>query len=154
MIDGPAFQERLAGYGEQQVRQKLAAGHFGEAKKSLVEDWLRQQEAVPVATRVWRGTDPVALYQPSAGDLAYRNAFAADPDLNPFEEAVLLQDISDAYLSVLVSENIGERSAGYRAMLDAELVRRGSAIAHRANRIAWISLAVAIASVIISVLFD
>jgi len=151
MFDAESFQIRLSGYGVEKVRLKLAAGEFGEEKRGIVENWLEQQEAIPVASRPWRGVDPVALYQPSAGDLKYRDAWKSD-QLNPFEEAVLLQGVSHAYLSVLVSENSGERSAGFKAMLDAEVIRRGQHLAQRANRIAITALCVAVLAVVISII--
>lgn len=150
MIDPGAFLISLDRYGEETVREKLAAGHFGDGKVLLVEEWLRRKNAVPKATRPWIGTDPLSKYQPTKGDLAYRSAYVVDLEMNPFEEAHLLQGISDTYLGVLASENTDAQSSGFKAMLDAEVNRRGSAIAKRANRIAWCSILIAVGSLIVS----
>lgn len=90
-------------------------------------------------------------YTPTLGDLAYRDAVFGDADLNPFDEAVLLQGISHTYLAVMLSDNAGPTSAGTTAMLDAELSRRGGELARRANRIAVVSFAVAIGSLLVSI---
>lgn len=88
-------------------------------------------------------------YTPTAGDLEYRNA--SQGDLDPFEEAALLRYVSHEYLAVLAHDNTGERSVGFKAMIDAELARRGSDIARRANRIALGALFVAIAALTVSI---
>lgn len=150
MIDAGAFLISLDRYGEETVREKLAAGHFSAGKVPLVEEWLRRESGRAKAWRPWRGADPLSKYQPSKGDLAYRDACNADSEMDPFEEAHLLQGISDTYLSVLASDNTGAQSAGFKAMLDAEANRRGSAIAKRANRIAWWSIVIAACSLIVS----
>lgn len=150
MIDGAAFRERLAGYGPQKVREMIAEGRFGEDKAPIAADWLRTQEEQPLIVRRWRGEDPSAGYQPTTGDLRYRDAVKANPNLDPFEEAVLLRDLTHEYLSALLSDNTSDRSAGFRAQLEAELSRRGGALAVRANRIALGSLAVAVLALIVS----
>jgi hypothetical protein len=81
-------------------------------------------------------------YRPSTGDLAYRDA--AKGDLDPFNEARLLRKVSHEYLSALIHDNSGPRSTGFKAMLDAEIARRGSLIARRANWIAFSALATSI----------
>lgn len=151
MIDAGAFRELLVGYGPTKVRQMIAERRFNEEKTRIAQEWLDQAESTPQATRAWHGERPSSRYRPTAGDLAYRNAFVNDPDLNPFEEAMLLQGISPAYLSALAHDNSGPRSAGFKAMIDAEVTRRGSGVAKRANIIAICSLTVAIAAAIISV---
>lgn len=93
-----------------------------------------------------------ARYKPTKGDLAFRDANEAAAGPNPFEEAILLRNVSDAYLSVLISDNAGPTSAGYKALLDAEMTRRGGQVARRANMIALGSLVVAIAAAVISVI--
>jgi hypothetical protein len=151
MVDREAFIASLDGQDEIEVRTKLAMGNYGEAKKPLVEEWLRRRRDAPKAIRRWRDDEPVSAYRPTAGDMAYRQAFMANPEINPFDEAVALSGVSDAYLSVLAHDNAGESSAAFRAMIDAEVTRRGSALSKRANLIAWISLAIAVVSAVISI---
>ncbi len=93
---------------------------------------------------------PRRSYEPSVGDLRYRNAVINHPDLDPFEEAVLLREISDEYLSVLAHDNTGDKCAGFAAMITTEQNRRSRTIAHRANRIALVALAVSIGSLMIA----
>lgn len=147
-FDAAAFRESLIAFGEGRVREMLAEGRYGEEKRTIVEHWLESQATVPIAERPWQGFDPAAKYQPTAGDLAYRNAIASNKDINPFEEAFFLRGISHEYLSALLSDNSGSRSAGYRAQLDAEVARRGSGLAVRANRIAMASLIIAVLALI------
>lgn len=90
-------------------------------------------------------------YKPTAGDRAYRDAIYAKEELNPFEESILLHDVSDTYLAVLISANAGPTSAGTKALYDAEIARRGSLVAKRANRIAGWSLAVAALSLVVAI---
>ncbi len=92
-------------------------------------------------------------YQPTTGDLTYRNAFTANPQLNPFEEARLLKGVSHEYLSALLADNTSERSAGFKAQLEAELARRGTILTQRANRIATASLIVSIAAALVAVFY-
>lgn len=147
-FDAAAFRETLNAFGEERVREMLAEGRYGEEKRAIVEHWLASQATVPIAERPWRGFDPAANYQPTAGDLTYRNAIASNQDINPFEEAFLLKGISHEYLSALLSDNSSPRSASFRAQLDAEVARRGSGLAVRANRIAMASLVVAVLALI------
>ena len=93
-----------------------------------------------------------ARYTPSAGDLAYRNAIFADSELNLFEEAMLLQRVSHAYLAVILSGHTGAKAAGTKAMLEAELARRGTEASRKANRIARWSMLIAAGSLSVSVL--
>ena len=90
-------------------------------------------------------------YKPSVGDLRFRNA-VLNSKPNPFDEAFLLRKVSDTYLSVLISDNSGERSAGYRALLEAELTRRGLVAAARANVISGMALAVSVLAIATAVL--
>lgn len=75
----------------------------------------------------------------------------ADGDRNPFEESILLQDISHAYLAALLSSNSGPTSTSIRALLDAEMARRGGLVAHRANMIASWSLGISGVSLIVAI---
>jgi len=93
----------------------------------------------------------MAGYSPTVGDLAFRDAHAQG-DLNPFEEAELIRDISDTYLAVLLSANTGDSSKGTFAMFQAEMTRRGGLAAKNANRLAGWSLAVSTISGIIAVI--
>lgn len=82
-------------------------------------------------------------YRPTKHDLAYRNATEGD-DIDPFDEAMYLRKISHEYLSVLAHDNVGPASTSFKAMIDAELGRRGSLIARRANWIALSAVAISI----------
>ena len=87
-------------------------------------------------------------YKPSRGDLRFRDAKIGNTaKSNPFETARLLRGVSHDYLSVLAASNSGDTSKPFRVQIDAELSRR---TAQRATRIAIGSLAVAIASLLIS----
>jgi hypothetical protein len=151
VLDAEAFRERLVAYGASRVREMIAEGRFGEEKVAVAKQWLQAQDEQPQAIRRWRGKDPAAGYQPTAGDLRYRNAVLGDAERNPFDEARLLRDISHEYLSALLSDNTGERSKGFRVQLEAELARRSGALAIRANRIALASLLTAIIALIVSI---
>ena len=86
-------------------------------------------------------------YQPTEADMAFQQ-YAGD---DPFEEAHLMQSISDEYLSVLACDNSGERSAGFRAMIEVEIARRGTLEAKHANRLAKRSFALAAAALFVAV---
>ena len=88
-------------------------------------------------------------YQPSSADMEYRDSAATS---NPFDQAKLLRAISHEYLAVLAQSNAGPNSAGMKAMIDVEISRRGFAAARSANRIALASVALALASLVISIL--
>lgn len=150
MIDAESFYRQLDLYGEDEVRMMLAGNRFGEEKQPLVQEWLRRQAEAPVAVRSHRISHPGSTYQATKGDLEYRNAVMTNDRPNPFDEAVLLTRVSDAYLSVLAHDNSGERSRGFKAMIDAEATRRGSAIARRAYKISRWSLAIAAAALLVS----
>lgn len=87
-------------------------------------------------------------YCPSKADLEYRNFVDAK---NPFARAKLLRHVSHEYLAVLAQDNTSPNSAGMKAMIDAELSRRGFASARLANKIAFASAAIALLSLFISV---
>jgi hypothetical protein len=89
-------------------------------------------------------------YQPSKGDLRFRDAKRGDTD--PFETAILLRGVSREYLLVLIHDNSGDRSKPFRAMLEAELAHRGASTARRANTISLIALIVAAASLLVAFL--
>ncbi|MDX8359078.1 hypothetical protein [Sphingopyxis terrae] len=94
----------------------------------------------------------MADYTPSAADMAFRNYKG-----NPFDEARLMQDISDEYLSVLAHDNSAPTSAGYKAMIDAEIARRGTLQAKRANGMAKWAIALsglACAISVAAIIFD
>lgn len=91
-------------------------------------------------------------YKPTVGDLAFRDAALGGGDLNPFDKAELLRGVSDTYLVVLASDNAGPTSAGTKVFFDAEITRRGSLVARRANTIATWALAVSGASFLAAVL--
>lgn len=82
-------------------------------------------------------------YKPTKGDIAYRDA--TEDDIDPFSEAKLLRKISHEYLAVLAHDNTTPDSAGYRALIDAEITRRGTLIARRANWIALTALCISVA---------
>ncbi len=88
----------------------------------------------------------ISDWTPTDADMAYRN-FAGD-DL--FEEARLMQSISPEYLSVLAHDNAGPKSAGMKAMIDAEFARRGTLEAQRANKTARWSFAISILACVIA----
>ncbi|MDQ0839401.1 hypothetical protein [Sphingomonas faeni] len=90
-------------------------------------------------------------YMPTKGDRAYRDFMFADGDRNPFEESILLQDISHAYLAAMLSSNSGPTSMSIKALLDAEMTRRGGLVAHRANLIASLSLGISGVSLIVAI---
>lgn len=76
----------------------------------------------------------------------------ADGDRNPFEESILLQDISQAYLSAMLSSNSGPTSTSIKALLDAEMTRRGGLAARQANRIASWSLGISGVSLVVAII--
>ncbi len=86
-------------------------------------------------------------YKPTRGDLAFRDV---QHDVNPFEMAAALQNVSDVYLSVLLSSNTRDRSAGFRSQLDFELQRRAGVRQRDANFIALGGMAIAALAVIAS----
>src|SRR4051794_25395547 len=88
-------------------------------------------------------------YQPTPADMEFRNSKDTD---NPFDRAHLMRSISHEYLSVLAHDNAGPNSAATKAMVDAEIARRGFAAARQANRIAIGSLVVAGISLLISII--
>lgn len=90
-------------------------------------------------------------YKPTSGDLEYRNA-VRDEELPLFDEARLLRGVSHEYLAVLAHDNSAPECAGYKAMLDAEISRRGFAVARRANQIAITSAVIACISLAYSLL--
>lgn len=94
-------------------------------------------------------------YQTTVGDLDYRNAALNEgrEGLHPFEEARLLRYVSHEYLATLAHDNTGERSAPMKALIDAEIARRGSDLTRRANRIAMAALAISVVAVIVAI-FD
>lgn len=151
MIDADAYREKLIAYGEDKVRRMVAEGRIANQNASVARAWLEEQEGLPVKTRPSPERGLSSLYEPTEGDLRYRDAFTTDPDIDPFHEAMLLEGISSTYLGVLVSDNCGERSAGFKAMLDNEIARRSSLTASRANRIALGSLAVSVIAIGISI---
>lgn len=61
-----------------------------------------------------------------------------------------MQSISDEYLAVLAHDNSGPNSAGYKAMIAAEISRRGTREARRANLIARWSLSLALLACLIA----
>lgn len=71
---------------------------------------------------------------------------------DPFEMARMLKSISHEYLAVLARDNAGPNSAGMKAMIDAEISRRGFAAAAHANRISIGSLVIALISLVIALL--
>ena len=87
-------------------------------------------------------------YSPSEADMEYRMSKATD---NPFDRAKLLRSISHEYLAVLAHDNSGPNSAAMKAMIDAEISRRGFASARNANRIAIGSAIIALASLIVAI---
>lgn len=95
--------------------------------------------------RVHQHFTPDGQYHPTRADLEYRNANSAK---NLFDQAKLLRNISHEYLAVLAHDNSGANSAGTKAMIDAEISRRGFAAARRANQISILSLVVALAALI------
>lgn len=150
--DAPELLARLERSGVSQVRVDLENGIFQGSKVARVREWLRERESAPTTARRQPGTNAAGKYKPTRGDLAFSAAHAGAAEPNPFEEAILLRNLSDAYLSVLISDNAGPTSAGYKALLDAEMTRRGALVARRANLIALGSLVVAIAAAVISVI--
>lgn len=88
-------------------------------------------------------------FKPSKGDLRFQEADRKNG--NDFDTARLLRDVSHEYIAVMLSSNAGPTSAGFRALLEAELSRRSSRIAHRANWIAAASLAISVLAVVIAV---
>ncbi|MBB4839200.1 hypothetical protein HNP52_002269 [Sphingomonas kyeonggiensis] len=89
-------------------------------------------------------------YKPTKGDIRWRDA--SNAKTNPFQEARLLQSVSHEYLSVMLHDNSGPTSTGFKSMLDAEVSRRGSALARRANLIAMASAALSAISIVIALL--
>jgi len=89
-----------------------------------------------------------ARYQPTAADMEFRNSKDTD---NPFDRANLMRSISHEYLAVLAHDNAGPNSAATKAMVDAEIARRGFAAARQANLIAIGSLIVAAVSLVIAI---
>jgi len=96
----------------------------------------------------WFARKPTS-YQPTAADMEFRNSKDTD---NPFERAHLMRSISHEYLAVLAHDNAGANSAATKAMIDAEISRRGFASARHANRIAIGSLIVACVFLLVSIL--
>lgn len=86
-------------------------------------------------------------YSPTTADMEFRNSTATN---NPFDRAKLLRQVSHEYLAVLAHDNAGPKSAAMRAMIDAEVSRRGFAAARTANRIACASLLLALVSLGVS----
>lgn len=151
MSDDAEFRARLEETGPEQVRINLESGrHYNDRKAPIARLWLREHDAMPVAQRRQPDIVSHAHYRPTKGDLAYQQAENAEADLDPFEEAILLRKVSAAFLSVSISENTGPTCAPYRAMLDAEMARRGSMVAKRANQISIASFVIALASLVIS----
>lgn len=146
MIDFAPLRRKLEDYGVATVREMLSAGRFQPDKRSYIEAWLEMKAAEPTTVRPTPRHGK--RYTPSGGDLAYRDA--AKGELSPFDEARLLRRVSHEYLAVLASDNTGPSSAGFKAMVDAELARRGSAIAMRANWIAAGALVVSMAALAVS----
>lgn len=87
-------------------------------------------------------------YVPTAADLAFRDA---DGDgVDDFTLAQRMQSISDEYLSVLAHDNSGPTSAGFKAMIDAEIMRRATKEAKQANKVARWSFGFAVVACIIA----
>ncbi|WEJ98389.1 MAG: hypothetical protein P0Y59_15730 [Candidatus Sphingomonas phytovorans] len=86
-------------------------------------------------------------YKPTAGDIAFRDAAKRAGGLNPFEKTEMLRNVSDTYLVVLASDN----ATTSKVLFDAELARRGSLIARRANTISIMALGVSVASLVAAV---
>lgn len=145
MVDFISLRAELAFDGAAVVRHKLAEGRYGEAKVPVVREWLREQDQLEEQQQVRRNREqPLSgLYRPTAADLAYSQAVNGPEELNPFDEAIYLQTISDAYLSVLAADHAGERSADFQAMIQVELVRRGNAEGKQANKLARLALWIA-----------
>lgn len=97
----------------------------------------------------WRRTKALdERYQPTVADMEFRNSKDTE---NPFDRAHLMRSISHEYLAVLAHDNAGPNSAATKAMVDAEISRRGFAAARHANRIAIASLVLAGISLVISI---
>jgi len=106
-----------------------------------------------VGTTGGRETDDIMAkeYKPTKGDLRFRDSYKQK--LNAFEKARLLRNVSHEYLSALAHDNSGVAGGGFKAMIDAEAMRRGSVVAKRANLISMLALAVAMISVAVSVFY-
>lgn len=89
-------------------------------------------------------------YIPTAADRAFRDAHKAGAD--DFTLASRMQSISDASLAVLAYDNADQKSAAFKAMVDAEAARRGFDLARRANILAKWSLGFAVLSIIVSII--
>lgn len=146
------FRSRLEQAGPAQVRINLEAGHYNAHKAAIAREWLRQIEIAPTVSKRESVNERPSRYKPSKGDMAFMEAQRSVPGPNLFEDAELLRNVSDTYLSVLIADNAGPTSASYKALLDAEMTRRGGLAARRANHIAIASLMTALASVFISVI--
>lgn len=85
-------------------------------------------------------------WAPSDADMAFKQYAGSDL----FEIARLMQSISVEYLSVLAHDNSAPTDAGFKAMVDAEVARRGTLEAQRANKTARWSFAIAILACVIA----
>lgn len=88
-------------------------------------------------------------YVATPADMAFCEAEAADA--NDFTLAQLMQNVSDEYLAVLAYDHAGPESASFKAMVDAEYLRRSTHQAQRANKVALLSLAIAAAALVVAI---
>lgn len=88
------------------------------------------------------------LYKPTKGDKAY----AAHVGSNPMDNARLLRNVSDDYLSALMADNGNPRSAGFQEQLRFEIQRRAAAMSRAGIYLRVASLIISIAAFVLSVI--
>lgn len=88
-------------------------------------------------------------YVATQADGAFQDALCDDSD--DFTLALLMQSVSDAHLAVLAHDHTDPKSAAFKAMIDAEIARRGTNEARRANKMAKLSLVIALVALIVAI---